>query len=85
MVTIASQQPVRPPALLEATTKSTTTWQDDLFALFKHAKDRFPDVAWDLVDEEADDKEVEVWGHKGECRLPLFIPLLYLYCFVRFL
>lgn len=31
------------------------------------AKDRFPDVVWDLVDEDDDAKGEEVWGHKGSC------------------
>ncbi len=60
--------PARPPALQEASSNSTTTWQSDLSALFRHAKDRFPDVVWDVVDEEAEDDEnndVEIWGHKG--------------------
>lgn len=29
------------------------------------AKDRFPDVVWDLVDEDDDSRGEEVWGHKG--------------------
>lgn len=56
-----------PPALLEATRKSTTLWQDDLQALFEQAKERFPDVVWELSEE--DDGKAgaadEVWGHKG--------------------
>ena len=67
----APQPPVRPPALLEAASKSTSAWQNDLNVLFHRAKDRFPDVVWDLVDEDAMDEgngrgESEVWGHKGE-------------------
>ena len=56
-----------PPALLEATRNSTLTWQSDLQSLFDHAKDRFPDVVWALVNETiADNGEPEeVWGHKG--------------------
>ncbi|KIP06327.1 hypothetical protein PHLGIDRAFT_119037 [Phlebiopsis gigantea 11061_1 CR5-6] len=56
-----------PPALLEATRKSTTLWQDDLQALFEQAKERFPDVVWELSEE--DDGKAgaadEVWGHKA--------------------
>ena len=63
--------PIRPPALLEATNKSTAAWQNDLNTLFHRAKDRFPDVVWDLVDEDAMDEgngraDSEVWGHKGK-------------------
>ena len=56
-----------PPSLQEATRQSTALWQDDLQALFEQAKDRFPDVVWELSDE--DDGRggtvEEVWGHKG--------------------
>lgn len=69
MAVALKQPPVRPPALLEATVKSTSTWQNDLNTLFHRAKDRFPDVVWDLVDEDAmdegDGQDSEVWGHKG--------------------
>ena len=59
--------PLRSPALAEITNKSTSTWQEDLQTLFHRAKDRFPDVVWDLVDEGAmdDSSNEEVWGHKG--------------------
>lgn len=56
-----------PPALQEATARSTALWQDDLQALFEQAKDRYPDVVWELLDED-DSKGArteEVWGHKG--------------------
>lgn len=70
MVAAPSQSPIRPPALLEASGKSTATWQNDLNTLFHRAKDRFPDVVWDLVDEDAMDEgngqDSDVWGHKGE-------------------
>ena len=70
MVAAPNQPPARPPALLEATKRSTTSWQEDLKVLFHRAKDRFPDVVWDLVDEDAMDDgdenaSEEVWGHKG--------------------
>lgn len=57
-----------PPALLEAIRNSTVAWQEDLQALFNHAKDRFADVVWELVDENSDKQQGpdEVWGHKGE-------------------
>ncbi|KAF5375735.1 hypothetical protein D9615_009407 [Tricholomella constricta] len=54
---------VSSPALQEATKKSTLAWRQDLEALFHHAKDRFPDVVWELGDEDGD--EQEVWGHKA--------------------
>ncbi|GJE85692.1 BTB/POZ and CAP-Gly domain-containing protein [Phanerochaete sordida] len=56
-----------PPALQEATARSTVLWQDDLQALFEQAKERFPDVVWELSDED-DPKGTrmeEVWGHKA--------------------
>ncbi|KIY46654.1 hypothetical protein FISHEDRAFT_46946 [Fistulina hepatica ATCC 64428] len=55
-----------PPSLQEATKSSTDTWHQHLELLFHEAKDRFPDVVWELVDDE--DKqhvEAEVWGHKA--------------------
>ena len=56
-----------PPALFQAAKNSTTTWQNDLQLLFNHAKDRFPDVVWELVDDGAPSPKdpEEVWGHKG--------------------
>jgi len=56
-----------PPGLQEATKNSTCTWQEHLESLFHHAKDRFPDVVWELVgDGEGESKGFEdVWGHKG--------------------
>ncbi|KAJ7060816.1 hypothetical protein C8F01DRAFT_1220056 [Mycena amicta] len=48
-------------SLQEATRNSTAAWQRDLAALFRHAKERFPDVVWELT---SDDGE-EVWGHKA--------------------
>ncbi|CCL98740.1 uncharacterized protein FIBRA_00745 [Fibroporia radiculosa] len=56
-----------PPALQEASHNSTVAWQDDLKALFTHAKDRFPDVVWELIDEQdgAAQGAEEVWGHKA--------------------
>lgn len=62
------------PGLQEATKNSTTVWQAELEALFHNAKDRFPDVVWELESEEVEEvwgghkgKDVEeVWGHKGK-------------------
>ncbi|KAJ6458955.1 hypothetical protein C8R47DRAFT_1226840 [Mycena vitilis] len=50
-------------SLQEATRNSTNAWQRDLAALFRHAKDRFPDVVWELTSE--DTGVEEVWGHKA--------------------
>lgn len=59
---------VAPPGLQEATRHATLTWQDDLKALFDHTKERFPDVVWELLDENDNAAKAieEVWGHKGE-------------------
>jgi hypothetical protein len=57
----------QPPALQESIQTSTTTWQAHLQSLFRLAKDRFPDVVWELMLDENDvgkDAE-EVWGHKA--------------------
>ncbi|EKM74816.1 hypothetical protein AGABI1DRAFT_132857 [Agaricus bisporus var. burnettii JB137-S8] len=56
-----------PPGLAEATKASTAVWQDNLEQLFRSAKDRFPDVVWELTADDDDDGDVlgEVWGHKG--------------------
>lgn len=63
--------PPTPPALLEATRLSTAAWQSDLQSLFNDAKDRFPDVVWELLNEDTNRSQEpdEVWGHKG--MLPL--------------
>ena len=67
MAVATDAPPLRPPTLAEMTNKSTSTWQEDLQTLFHRAKDRFPDIVWDLVDEDAmdDSSNEEVWGHKG--------------------
>ena len=68
--------PLLPPALAEATKKSTSTWQEDLQTLFHRAKVRFPDAVWDVVDEDAmdDSSNEEVWGHKGTTLFQLLNP-----------
>jgi hypothetical protein len=71
---MATTSNISSPGLQEATKNSTTAWQVDLEALFHHAKDRFPDVVWELggsEDDEDDDEDgkknvEEVWGHKGK-------------------
>lgn len=57
-----------PPALQEAIQSSTVVWQRNLQSLFELAKDRFPDVVWELLgdDGEMQNDVEEVWGHKGE-------------------
>ena len=60
--------PVSPPAgIQEATKKSTQIWQNDLLRLFHLAKDRFPDVVWEVQTDggEPSGHIEEVWGHKG--------------------
>ncbi|KAI0739276.1 hypothetical protein C8Q80DRAFT_1112299 [Daedaleopsis nitida] len=53
-----------PPGLTEATRNSTAHWQDDLQALFDHAKDRFADVVWEVQSDSGKGVD-EVWGHKA--------------------
>ncbi|KAG5636467.1 hypothetical protein H0H81_007947 [Sphagnurus paluster] len=53
------------PFLQEATKNSTIVWRRDLEALFHHAKERFPDVVWEVGGGEDDGDEREVWGHKA--------------------
>ncbi|KAJ7116119.1 hypothetical protein C8R43DRAFT_1038512 [Mycena crocata] len=62
-----SSEPTHAMSLQEATRNSTSAWQQDLAALFRHAKDRFPDVVWELSSDSSDDKASteEVWGHKA--------------------
>jgi hypothetical protein len=57
----------QPPALQEALKISTDRWQHDLHSLFLHAKDRFPDVVWELVgeDDQIRKEPEQIWGHKG--------------------
>ncbi|KAF7354977.1 hypothetical protein MSAN_01413200 [Mycena sanguinolenta] len=57
-------------SLQEATRNSTAAWQRDLATLFQNAKDRFPDVMWELSSEPEEGgnssggSEV-VWGAQG--------------------
>ncbi|OSC97361.1 hypothetical protein PYCCODRAFT_1481331 [Trametes coccinea BRFM310] len=60
---MAPTTPATPPGLQEATHNSTVHWQDDLQALFHHAKDRFADVVWELQTDSGGVEEV--WGHKA--------------------
>ncbi|KAH6866031.1 hypothetical protein BKA70DRAFT_1135072 [Coprinopsis sp. MPI-PUGE-AT-0042] len=54
-----------PPSLQESIKNSTNQWQQDLQSLFKDAKERFPDVVWELSNEEEGMMADEVWGHKA--------------------
>ncbi|KAF8551177.1 hypothetical protein OG21DRAFT_1487193 [Imleria badia] len=54
-----------PPGIPEASRLSTQTWQTDLLQLFHNAKDRFPDVVWELHPDDDQDSTDEVWGHKA--------------------
>ena len=51
-------------ALAAAQVASTSAWQANLKGLFDRAKDRFPDVVWELSKEDNPVGD-EVWGHKG--------------------
>lgn len=53
---------ISPPSLQEATSASTTTWQNHLESIFQQAKERFPDVVWELNN---GTNVEEVWGHKA--------------------
>ncbi|KAH7904411.1 hypothetical protein BJ138DRAFT_914120 [Hygrophoropsis aurantiaca] len=48
----------------ESSRQSTLQWQSDLLSLFQQAKDRFPDVVWELHNDANGDNE-EIWGHKA--------------------
>lgn len=52
-------------ALASTSERSTLLWQQDLKALFDDAKERFPDVVWELGPDFEHSAEEEVWGHKG--------------------
>ena len=82
--------PFPPPALQEATKNSTSVWQENLEELFRNAKDRFPDVVWEVgevcggdmmkdVEMDMGGRVEEVWGHKGA--LPIFFCLFFIYFF----
>lgn len=82
--------PFPPPALQEATKNSTSVWQENLEELFRNAKDRFPDVVWEVgevcggdmmkdVEMDMGGRVEEVWGHKGS--LPIFFCLFFIYFF----
>lgn len=52
--------------LQESVKLSADAWKSDLRELFLHAKDRFPDVVWEMKEDEDDGIMAEnVWGHKG--------------------
>ncbi|TFY60321.1 hypothetical protein EVG20_g7459 [Dentipellis fragilis] len=56
------------PSLQQATDNSTHVWQRDLQSLFNNAKDRFPDVLWDVLPDDNPDpppNPEQVWGHKA--------------------
>ena len=73
MAVATDAPPLRPPTLAEMTNKSTSTWQEDVQTLFHCAKDRFPDVVWDVVDEDAmyDPINERVLNHKGTTSLQI--------------
>lgn len=53
--------------LVTTSTASTEAWQRDLKRLFDQAKERFPDVVWELTADYEGNPQEEVWGHKGTC------------------
>ena len=59
--------PLCPPALAEATKKSTPTWQEDVQTLFHRDKARFRDAVWDAVYEDSMDDSMNkrFHSHKG--------------------
>ncbi|TFK62634.1 hypothetical protein BDN72DRAFT_827296 [Pluteus cervinus] len=61
----ASATTMSPPYLQEATKNSTVAWQQHLASLFRHCKERFPDVVWELTGEEDETNIEEVFGHKA--------------------
>ena len=77
--------PLRPPALSEATKKSTSTWQEDLQTLFHRDKVRFPDAVWDLVYEDSMDDSINeiVHSHKGTTfsQLLELLPVIFIYLY----
>ena len=62
--------------LQESVQNSTKTWQENLQTLLDIAKDRFPDVVWELKnynDDHEEDNSIkaevwEVWGHNPNCQ-----------------
>lgn len=54
-------------ALAKTSAVSTESWQRDLKTLFDHAKERFPDVVWELTSDYDTGAQEDVWGHKGVC------------------
>ncbi|KAG8916734.1 hypothetical protein FRC02_003621 [Tulasnella sp. 418] len=63
----APQQPSTSSSLTTACTVSTHTWRADLKTLFELARERFPDVVWELgAGEDHQGRIEEVWGHKGQ-------------------
>ncbi|KAI6019760.1 hypothetical protein F5J12DRAFT_738593 [Pisolithus orientalis] len=61
----ANSVPSPPPGIPEASRVSTEQWKNDLFQLFRNAKDHFPDVVWDIHPDEDDNAVEHVWGHKA--------------------
>jgi hypothetical protein len=51
--------------LAKTSAASTESWQRDLKTLFDLAKERFPDVVWELTSDNEHVAPEEVWGHKG--------------------
>jgi BTB/POZ domain len=84
--------PLPPPVLQEATKNSTSVWQENLEELFRNAKDRFPDVVWEVgevcggdmmkdVEMDVGGRVEEVWGHKGSLLFFFFVCFLFTFFF----
>ena len=67
-------------------------WQENLEELFRNAKDRFPDVVWEVgevsgadmmkdVEMDIEGRVEEVWGHKGSLLFFSFLFVFYLLFF----
>jgi hypothetical protein len=61
----SSRLNVNPPGLQQALANSSTAWTDALQTLFDKAQEWFPDVVWEICDENEDVPPEEVWAHKG--------------------
>jgi hypothetical protein len=86
--------PLPPPVLQEATKNSTSVWQENLEELFRNAKDRFPDVVWEVgevcggdmmkdVEMDVGGRVEEVWGHKGSLFFPFCLSFIYFFFSVQ--
>ena len=71
MAPAPTEEDLPPVALEVACQASVSDWQLHLEQLFHNARDRFPDVVWELQSEEDALPSEEVWGHKGVLPYPI--------------